>query len=243
MTARGTSNRCLSSHAPRRSTLRSTRVMRSRRQCSLAVLMISSIARRARPSRRAPHSSAYGARLRGRRRTRANRAAMAGSASRLGGFEAKQHFESGLAAAGPRSHVRPSEFRATRARASSDTISMAESSAVPPLVAHFVPARSMACSIVSVVSTPKAMGTPVESDTLATPLRDFAGDVIEVGRRAANHAAERDDGVDFALDARSSSRRAGFRKSRARGRCVTASGVDAVTHERVDRAGDQSDRR
>ena len=51
----------------------------------------------------------------------------------------------------------------------SDTISMAETALSHPLLPIFVPARSTACSIDSVVSTPNAIGTPVESDTLATP--------------------------------------------------------------------------
>ena len=39
-----------------------------------------------------------------------------------------------------------------------------------PLLPAFVPARSMACSIVSVLSTPKTTGTPVSRLILAMPL-------------------------------------------------------------------------
>lgn len=49
-------------------------------------------------------------------------------------------------------------------------ISSAVEAAAQPLLPAFVPARSTACSIVSVVSTPNTTGTPVSSDTLAMPL-------------------------------------------------------------------------
>ena len=51
----------------------------------------------------------------------------------------------------------------------SETISMALTAASHPLLPAFVPARSIACSIVSVVSTPKATITPVSICTLASP--------------------------------------------------------------------------
>ena len=50
------------------------------------------------------------------------------------------------------------------------TISMALSAQSYPLLPAFVPARSMACSILSVVSTPNNTGTPVDSPTDAMPL-------------------------------------------------------------------------
>ena len=48
-------------------------------------------------------------------------------------------------------------------------ISIAATAASKPLLPAFVPARSTACSMVSVVSTPKMTGMPLLSDTWATP--------------------------------------------------------------------------
>jgi hypothetical protein len=48
-------------------------------------------------------------------------------------------------------------------------ISMAEMAALYPLLPALVPARSMACSIVFVVNTPKITGTPVDIEASATP--------------------------------------------------------------------------
>ena len=76
----------------------------------------------------------------------------------------------------------------------------------------------MACSIVSVVSTPKAMGTPVDSDDAGDPLGDLAGDVVEVRRRAADDAAEGDDRVDLPLDARGAAGERDLPRRRGRGR-------------------------
>ncbi len=50
------------------------------------------------------------------------------------------------------------------------TISIAPSAQSYPLFPAFVPARSMACSIFSVVTTPNMTGTPVSSETAAIPL-------------------------------------------------------------------------
>lgn len=48
-------------------------------------------------------------------------------------------------------------------------ISMAETAASQPLFPAFVPARSMACSIVSVVKTPNMTGIPVFNEMAAMP--------------------------------------------------------------------------
>ncbi len=47
---------------------------------------------------------------------------------------------------------------------------MAAIAASPPLLPILVPARSMACSMVSTVRTPKDTGMPVSSCTRARPL-------------------------------------------------------------------------
>ena len=49
-------------------------------------------------------------------------------------------------------------------------ISIAATAASAPLLPAFVPARSIACSMFSVVTTPKIVGTPLASPTCATPL-------------------------------------------------------------------------
>ena len=49
------------------------------------------------------------------------------------------------------------------------TISIAPVAQSKPLLPAFVPARSMACSIVSVVTMPNMTGTPVSSETCAMP--------------------------------------------------------------------------
>ena len=46
---------------------------------------------------------------------------------------------------------------------------MAAAAASKPLLPALVPARSTACSMVSVVSTPKMIGTPVSSWARCTP--------------------------------------------------------------------------
>jgi len=53
-----------------------------------------------------------------------------------------------------------------------ETISMATMAASAPLLPALVPARSIACSMVSTVRTPKAQGTPVSSWTLFRPPAD-----------------------------------------------------------------------
>ena len=49
-------------------------------------------------------------------------------------------------------------------------ISIAAKAASPPLLPAFVPALSIACSIVSVVTIPNITGTSVSSFTLEIPL-------------------------------------------------------------------------
>src|SRR5690554_1078823 len=58
----------------------------------------------------------------------------------------------------------------TSRAASRLTISSAEKAASAPLLPALVPERSMACSMESTVSTPKATGTPYSMDTWARPL-------------------------------------------------------------------------
>ena len=53
-------------------------------------------------------------------------------------------------------------------------ISIADLAASEPLLPDFVPALSIACSILSVVSTPNITGTPVSNDTDATPFETSA---------------------------------------------------------------------
>ena len=65
--------------------------------------------------------------------------------------------------------LRFTQYPATSSADASDTISMTLTAASQPLFPAFVPARSIACSIVSVVSTPKPTGTPVCNDTSAMP--------------------------------------------------------------------------
>src|SRR5690606_26460813 len=50
------------------------------------------------------------------------------------------------------------------------TVSKAAMAASAPLLPALVPERSMACSMLSTVSTPKATGIPYSSDTAPTPL-------------------------------------------------------------------------
>jgi len=52
----------------------------------------------------------------------------------------------------------------------SEIISSATAAASAPLLPALVPARSTACSMVSVVSTPNTTGTPVSVATLWMPL-------------------------------------------------------------------------
>ena len=64
-----------------------------------------------------------------------------------------------------------------------------------PLLPALVPARSIACSMVSVVNTPKATGMPSSRLTAATPLLTSAGDVIKMRGGPANHRAQTDQGI------------------------------------------------
>ena len=54
------------------------------------------------------------------------------------------------------------------------TISIAALAASEPLLPAFVPALSIACSILSVVKTPNITGTSVSSPTDATPFETSA---------------------------------------------------------------------
>ena len=53
-------------------------------------------------------------------------------------------------------------------------VSIALLAASAPLLPAFVPARSIACSILSVVKIPKITGMPSESETAATPFETSA---------------------------------------------------------------------
>ena len=53
-------------------------------------------------------------------------------------------------------------------------ISIAALAASEPLLPALVPARSIACSILSVVKTPNITGTPVSNETDATPFETSA---------------------------------------------------------------------
>ena len=74
-------------------------------------------------------------------------------------------------------------------------ISTALMAASKPLLPLLAPARSMACSSVSQVSTPNATGMPNSMAVCASPLDASDGDVVEVRRVAADHGAQADDGV------------------------------------------------
>ena len=64
-----------------------------------------------------------------------------------------------------------------------------------PLLPALVPARSMACSMFSVVSTPKATGMSYSIITWARPFAVLARYQFEVVGTAADDGAECDDGV------------------------------------------------
>src|SRR5665213_4609247 len=65
--------------------------------------------------------------------------------------------------------ARCSTVRRGRKSRSSDTISIAATAASAPLFPCLPPARSVACSMVSTVSTPNVAGTPVAACTDAIP--------------------------------------------------------------------------
>ena len=78
------------------------------------------------------------------------------------------------------------------------TISIAAVATSKPLLPAFVPARSIACSIFSVVMTPNMIGTPVFRDAcLGNAFGCFVADQVVVARRAADNRAEADNGVVF----------------------------------------------
>eukprot|EP01022_Parablepharisma_sp_SALTPOND_P024123 TRINITY_DN5305_c1_g4_i2.p1 TRINITY_DN5305_c1_g4~~TRINITY_DN5305_c1_g4_i2.p1 ORF type:complete len:914 (+),score=247.13 TRINITY_DN5305_c1_g4_i2:98-2839(+) len=82
-----------------------------------------------------------------------------------------EHLEGQLAAFAAFAHGQASRSYRFLSRS---TISMAARAASEPLLPALVPARSMACSMVSVVNTPKITGTPVSRLTWATPLETSA---------------------------------------------------------------------
>ena len=84
-----------------------------------------------------------------------------------------------------------------------------------PLLPALVPARSMACSMVSVVSTPKTTGTPVSSCACWMPAAHWPATLLVVAGRAADDRAEADDGVELARAARAAARPAAARTRRA----------------------------
>ena len=119
---------------------------------------------------------------------------------RARGLDLEEHLQRRLAARVARAHCSlPLRLRTRRrrGRAASETISIALTAASHPLLPALVPARSIACSIVSVVSTPKATGTSLSAATGADALGGLARDVVEVRGRAADDGAERDDRVDL----------------------------------------------
>ena len=71
---------------------------------------------------------------------------------------------------------------------------MALTAASAPLLPAFAPARSMACSMVSHVRTPKMHGTPVFMRGGGDALGGLRGDVLVVVRPAADDGAQADDG-------------------------------------------------
>ena len=100
--------------------------------------------------------------------------------------------------------------------------SIAVTAASAPLLPALVPARSIACSMVSVVSTPKATGTPVSLRDAREPAGAFARDVVEVRGRALDHGAERDDRVVAAALRRACAPPAAGRTRPARARSRSA---------------------
>ena len=158
---------------------------------------------------------------------------------RRGGVAAlhlKKHLQRRFASAAARArHQMPAPLNARR----SETISIALTAASQPLLPAFVPARSMACSIVSVVRTPKPIGTPVSAWRCERAFVTDVGDHVEVRRGSTDDRGERDDRVDFFSvgDARSGD--GNFpRTGNAHDR--DARSVGAVTNERVLRALEQT---
>ena len=116
---------------------------------------------------------------------------------------------------------------------------IAASAASAPLLPAFVPARSMACSIVSTVKMPKPIGISSFKLTCADAAARFAGHVVEMRRRAADDAAERDQRVVAAargqlLDGERCLERARHAND------LDVAGSDAVLQQRADGGVEQS---
>jgi hypothetical protein len=108
-----------------------------------------------------------------------------------------------------------------------------------PLLPALPPARSTACSTVSVVSTPNAIGTPDSSAMRRDAAGAFAGDVIEMRCLAADHRAQRDDAHRSGRD--SASLRATMGISNAPGtRTISICfSLHAVALQRIESAAQQ----
>src|SRR6185312_6615307 len=81
-----------------------------------------------------------------------------------------QRLQRATASTGAGGEVNPFGTRVHHNRPCRLTISSAAIAASAPLLPALVPARSIACSMLSVVSTPNATGTPESSAALARPL-------------------------------------------------------------------------
>ena len=129
-----------------------------------------------------PLEVGHGRELRPRSRPRHARRSATGTAPSRASPERDAALES------PRSRTKGycSSWRSTFA------IWIAASAASAPLLPAFVPARSIACSIVSTVSTPNPIGNLLGQARCVMPRARLAGDVVEMRRGAADHAAERD---------------------------------------------------
>ena len=77
-------------------------------------------------------------------------------------------------------------------------ISIAASAASNPLLPILPPARSSACSVFSVVSTPHVTGIPLLTESSPIPFMRLPGDVVEVRGLAPDDGTDAHDRVDLA---------------------------------------------
>ncbi len=118
-------------------------------------------------------------------------------------------------------------------------ISMAAAAASKPLLPALVPARSTACSMVSVVSTPKTIGTPVSSWARWTPAAHWPATSVVVAGGAPDDGAQGDHGVVAPAGGQTGRDQGQLEGARGPGH-VDGLGVDAVAAQAVDGPVDQS---
>ena len=118
-------------------------------------------------------------------------------------------------------------------------ISIAATAAWNPAFPAFAPARSMACSTVSQVSTPKIVGNPCLGSDPGDAARSAFSNVVIVRRLAADHRAKADHRIELAAVGHHPGRRRKLERAR-HAHNPRGTEIPAVATDRVQSAAEQA---